>query len=134
LRKFDQTYRDGRIQSTAGAVYSHFPESLPAAAAKWFEYERHAARAGLHRGMMLAGTIAGLVAIAAFLASPAAGFAICLLYLLARGVLDPIRRSASWSWWAGHPAAIVLAPLCASAIDAAKFAGQVAGRLKGKRV
>jgi len=134
LRKFDQAYPDGRMQCTAGAVYSHFPESLPAAASKWFDYEQHAARAGLHRGMMLAASAGGLLTIAAFAAQPAAGLAICLLYLVARGVVDPIRRSASWSWWADHPVALVLAPLCALVIDSAKLAGQIAGRLKAKHV
>ena len=50
-----------------------------------------------------------------------------LIYLIFRGVLDPIRRSARWHWWTGDvPSAILALPIAAS-LDIAKWLGIVTG-------
>lgn len=127
LAGFDQRYHPRVIDSRATVEYFHFPPSLTAAAAKWFGYERHAGRAGLNKSAGIAYLVALIAIIAAFALGPAAVLALGMCYLLVRGIADPMRRSRRWDWWRTYPASILLAPLCAVVIDAAKFAGRIKG-------
>lgn len=134
LARFHQVYPQRVVENAATAVYFHFPPSLAAAARKWFGYERHTARAGLNNRAAIASLVVLVFVLSAFALSPPAGLAFCLLYLLLRGVVDPVRRSRRWNWWRAYPAGFLLAPLCAVVIDAAKFMGRITGTWERARV
>jgi hypothetical protein len=133
LSRFRREYPDGTVESNAKATYSHFPESLPAAAKKWFEYEKHVARVRLSGQVPYLHAAVLIAAVGAIAAHTATALAMFLFYLLARGIADPIRRSARWNWWRDHPASFLLAPPCAIVIDAAKIAGSISGVLERTR-
>lgn len=133
LRGFREAWPGAVTEAKARAVYTHFPGSLSAAARKWFEYERHIVRACIsaNRPYFHAAVLIGIIA--AFASGASAAFALFLVYLLARGIADPIRRSARWNWWREYPASLLLAPPCAVVIDAARIAGGIKGMLERKR-
>ncbi|GAA5163850.1 glycosyltransferase family A protein [Viridibacterium curvum] len=104
--------------------YMFFPPSFAAAIRKWRVYEKYAVLAGvggrsrLLSCLLLAMGVAGVVI-------PAAWF-LGVLYLLGRGVADPLRRSDR-RLWLSSPAAVALALLLAPALDVAKLWGGIQG-------
>jgi glycosyltransferase involved in cell wall biosynthesis len=119
----------GRRQVCGGARvhYRHFPASFAATFRKWRENEKNSVRAGVRsrqHGIYLA---ALPVSLAVAILTPLGFFAALLIYLLLRGVVDPIRRSRNWRWWAVSPLAVIAAPALAVTIDAAKCLGILEG-------
>ena len=51
------------------------------------------------------------------------GACLLLLYILFRGVVDPIRRSKDRPWWGPKPIAALIAVPLATALDLAKWLG-----------
>ena len=105
--------------------YDGFPSSLALAARKYFLYQRHVIKAGLGGRSQIAYALAAGASAGLLLLSPAAFGAAFGLYLLLRGVVDPVRRSRTRRWWGDTPRALLLAPLAALTIDLAKTAGIV---------
>ena len=130
LAGFRGRYPDGAVASSASALYDHFPGTLGEAARKWFAYEQHVARAGIHNGKALAYIVALAVLGSAFTLHTASGLGLCAIYLMLRGFIDPARRSHGFGWWRRFPAALLLAPVCAAVIDSAKLAGRLVGTIE----
>ena len=134
LRKYREAWPGAVTEPKATATYSHFPASLGAAARKWFEYERHVTRARVSGSLPLVHIAVAVVAVTVLAIDASAALTLFLLYLVARGIVDPIRRSARWSWWREQPASAVLALPCAAVIDAAKITGCIAGLVERAHV
>jgi glycosyltransferase involved in cell wall biosynthesis len=101
--------------------YRVFPDSIPAIARKWYMYKSHALKAGIggkYDLLQLAVVIGGLIML--FLSWQLAVWGI-FVYALLRGVVDPVRRSKQRKWWDGQSSSLLLAPVVALTIDAAKL-------------
>jgi len=120
----------------ARVEYSHFPPTLRAAIKKWFVYEVNAVRAGLMRRRHFAFALIALILVGLCFWRPYVSCVLVAVYLVGRGLVDPIRRSRMRPWWAGRPLAPLLALVAAPLLDLAKVAGAGAGwweRLSAKR-
>lgn len=124
----------GRLVCDAALVhYAHYPASLATILGKWFAFEKSSVAAGTGgaaRVVYLGGVLVWLIMA---IYSPATGLTACAAYIVARGVLDPVRRSRNLFWWKKAPGAFWLAPVCALCVDAGKAAGAVAGLFTGRR-
>jgi hypothetical protein len=84
-------------------------------------YKSHALKAGIggkYDLLQLAVVIGGLIML--FLSWQLAVWGI-FVYALLRGVVDPVRRSKQRKWWDGQSSSLLLAPVVALTIDAAKL-------------
>ncbi len=109
------------VCAQARVHYRVFPNTITAIARKWYLYKRHVIKAGIggkYDLLQLAVVSAGLVIL---LLSPSLAIWEMVVYVLLRGISDPLRRSKQRKWWGKQPAAILLAPLVALTIDAAKL-------------
>lgn len=114
--------------------YRHFPPTLARAARKWYAYERSASAAGLGGGPRAA-VLYGLILLAVCLPIlPCLSAAGLVLYALARGVLDPLRRSGWQPWWGPQPLAILAAPPVAAVLDFSSAVGRLDTLLRGRRL
>lgn len=127
VEQYLATYRERRICEKAIVVYSHYPETLGSAFRKWFVYAKNTFKARVRRRQQAAYSLAFALFIAMLLTSPAFGIAAFGVYIVIRGIADPIRRSAEWQWWKGSNASIGLAMILGPGLDAAKLAGFFAG-------
>jgi|CXWL01.1.fsa_nt_gi glycosyltransferase involved in cell wall biosynthesis len=112
--------------------YTHFPASWGQAIRKWKLAEYQSVLAGVRSPQQKLSLIGLPLVYGALLSGTAAGGGVFLLYLLIRGVIDPVRRSKERLWWGRQPCALLLAPGLAAALDLAKLAGIVQG-LASKR-
>lgn len=115
------------VCARARVHYRVFPDSIPAIARKWYLYKCHVLKAGMggqYDVMQLAVVIGGLIML--FLSWQLAVWGV-FIYALLRGIVDPVRRSKQRKWWDGQPSSIVLAPVVALTIDAAKYAATLRG-------
>ena len=107
--------------------YTHYPATLIGILRKWVAFEKSSVAAGVGgkgRQVYVAGALVwGILT----LLVPQAAIAAVAIYILVRGILDPIRRSRSLIWWEAEPVALLLAPVCARCIDAGKLVGALAG-------
>lgn len=129
LRRFGAAYGHRHICRDALVHYTHYPNTLTGIVRKWFAFERSSVAAGVGargRLMVLSAALA-FVVISAL--APAAALAGLLAYLILRGGVDPIRRSRKVGWWRKAPASLLLAPLCALAMDSGRVAGAIRGIL-----
>lgn len=113
----------------AEVVYGRFPGSPAQSTRKWFEYERHVSAAGVGGWRRRLASVAPLLLYPLLVASSMAGLAAWLAYLVLRGVVDPMRRSASRLWWKGEPMAIACAPIAAIELDIARGLGCLTGMM-----
>lgn len=109
--------------------YRHFPNTLSGAIKKWFVYEKSATIAGIWGPGRLALQLAILMTYAAVLWGLPVGFTLLAIYLLARGVVDPIRRSKSRVWWRHWWQPLLAIPV-AAALDLAAIAGRICAVLR----
>lgn len=120
-------YGPREICADAVVYYTHFPSSWLTALRKWELAEYSSVLAGVRTWQQVV-LVIGLVCVYGFLISEqVVGSWMFLSYMGARGVLDPVRRSGDRLWWRGRPAALVLAPLLALALDFAKLYGILRG-------
>lgn len=118
------------VCARARVHYRVFPDSIPAIARKWYLYKNHVIAAGIggkHDLLQLAVVGGGLFAL--FLSPPLMLWGVAI-YALMRGMVDPVRRSRQRKWWDGQPLALLLAPIVALTIDAAKLAASLRGYAK----
>lgn len=123
--------RTPSVCAAAEVVYGRFPDSIGAAAQKWYEYERHVSAAAVGGWARRAAVTAPLCLYVVPGASAGIGAALWLVYLALRGVIDPVRRSARRAWWRGEPLALACAPVAALVMDTARAVGCVAGLFFG---
>jgi hypothetical protein len=129
LRRFGETYGHRHICRDALVHYTHYPNTLTGIVRKWFAFERSSVAAGVGARGRLMVLSAALVFVVTSVLAPATALAGLLAYLILRGGVDPIRRSQKVCWWRKAPAALLLAPLCALAMDSGRVAGAVSGIL-----
>lgn len=132
----DMLARSGAVVETcedAEVIYGRFPESASLSTRKWFEYERHVSAGGIGGWRRRLAAVAPLLLYPMLAISASAGVALWLVYLVARGVVDPIRRSARRTWWQGRPMALACAPLAAIEMDIARGLGCLAGLASNAR-
>jgi len=127
LNAYEKIYGPRKICLDAVVHYRHFPNDLRQAAKKWFTYEKHVVAAKIDRFSTAAHMLTLFTIIASVLISPAIGFSLLSIYAIARGIIDPIRRSPTWPWWGNFPKAIGIALLGGILLDVSKLAGYLAG-------
>jgi hypothetical protein len=120
-------YGERDICADALVHYTHFPSNWWQAIRKWELAEHQSLLAGVRSRQQMFALIGLSVVYGALFSGTVAGSVIFGLYLIVRGVLDPIRRSQERVWWGRRPAALVVALGLAPALDLAKFAGVVHG-------
>ena len=107
----------------AKVYYAGFPASIHAVARKYFLYQRHVIRAGLGGGAQAVYVCATFCWIGSLLICPEASGLAFGLYIVLRGIVDPMRRSKQKKWWGNEPLSILMAPIVALAIDVSKSMG-----------
>jgi hypothetical protein len=115
------------VCSRARVHYCVFPDSITAIARKWYLYKRHVINAGIggkYDLLQLAVVVASLIML--FLSPPLALWGVAV-YVLLRGMVDPVRRSKLRVWWGDQPSALLLAPIVALTIDLAKLTASLIG-------
>ena len=120
-------YGERDICTDAMVQYTHFPSSWWRAVRKWELAEHQSVLAGVRLRQQMLSLIGLIVVYGALFSGTVVGSGIFVLYVIVRGVLDPIRRSQQRVWWGRRPAALVVALGLAPALDLAKFAGIVHG-------
>lgn len=123
VRQYLEHFGQREICESAIVHYRHFPATWAAAIRKWRVNERHSVRAGVRTRQHLVYALGFPVIYGLPFVIPEIGFPLFGLYLLVRGVIDPIRRSQHRYWWHGRPSAALLAIPLAVALDLAKLAG-----------
>lgn len=120
IRELDRIYGARVICKEAKVHYRHFPASVAAVARKWFIYQRNLIKVGMcGLNNWLLPAFLGLTALF-LITMPIFGICLFSVYVLVRGVLDPMRRSHTLFWWGNRPAAAFMAMWLGFLIDGAK--------------
>lgn len=117
LRRYDNVINSRIATNSSVATYKVFPESLSSLAQKYWNYDKSLKIAGL--GGMKAVLLICFFSTTVFslIINLKATLFLLATYFIARGLLDPARRSQSLIWWKGNSISILIAPLCALTID-----------------
>ncbi len=120
-------YGASEVCEAAQVSYSHFPTDWRQAIRKWRVTEFHCVLGRVRMRQQLL-YLFGLPAVY-LMVGLGNGFGVTLfvIYLLLRGIIDPIRRSPDRPWWGSDPRAAFIAPPLAAMLDLAKWAGIVQG-------
>ncbi|MBH49036.1 MAG: hypothetical protein CME71_12785 [Halobacteriovorax sp.] len=110
--------------------YNSFSESISKNVKKWFTYATQVALAGLNKKHRVAYVFFFSFLVFAFVYN-LCFWTLLMIYFIARGVLDPIRRSKNIFWFSPRFGAFLVAPLMALLLDLAKVLGFINGQLKG---
>ena len=123
MSAFHGIYGQRMVCHRAIVHYTHFPVRWKQALLKWYLSESQCVLAGVRTRQHVIYLI-GLPAIYG-MAFMGGGYGACLLllYILFRGVVDPIRRSKDRPWWGPKPIAALIAVPLATALDLAKWLG-----------
>lgn len=125
-----ETRFSSRVRCEQARVhYRHFPASIVDVARKWHQYQKNGIKAGLCKGQSVAFALIIGIGLAALLFNMDIAVWSGGIYILLRGVADPMRRSRLWNWWGNEPMLIFLAPIVALTIDVAKLSGALRGYL-----
>ncbi len=123
VRAYLARYGSRQICAHALVHYRHFPSSWRGAIRKWRINERNSVRAGVRYRQHVVYAFAFPLLYGLLLTLPVLGLPLFGAYLVARGVVDPIRRSKRRRWWGQYPSAIFKAVGLAVMLDLAKFVG-----------
>jgi glycosyltransferase involved in cell wall biosynthesis len=121
----------------AHVQYTYFPTGWGQSIRKWRITEYYCVLAGVRARQQLVYLTILPTLYLSLIVGGWVGEAAFLLYLLLRGVLDPVMRSHDTPWWGRRPLAAAIAPILAVALDLAKLAGILQGilaRMSGVRV
>lgn len=129
LDAYQAVYGPRKVCPQAIVNYRHFPETMGKAFKKWFVYEKHATVAGIGHAPKAFHMAALMVTIIGTLLAPTLGLPVLFAYMVARGIVDPLRRSADRPWWGNTPSAAAIALPCGILLDVAKLAGYIMGHL-----
>ena len=132
-RRFSQLFGPRPTCQRARVHYRHFPESIRSTFSKWRRNERNSVRAGVRTQQHFFYSIGLPVVWLAPIFYPLGGGLLILGYLLLRGIIDPMRRSAACYWWKGQPTAFFIAVGMSALIDIAKWTGIVEGVIERVR-
>ena len=130
IKKFEKIYGVRTICPDALVHYPNFPDSLGTLVHKWRLYEENAVNSCLHKGQQLFFALFFLIITIMILVFPTIGFVILLIYVVVRGLLDPMRRSRSLFWWKERPTSLLIALCLGIVIDISKTIGSITGHLK----
>lgn len=123
VRRFVEHFGGREICPDALVRYTHFPTTWGQAIRKWRITEYHSVIAGARfKQQVLYVTVLPLLYYGLFSGTLLGGAAFAL-YMMLRGVIDPIRRSTDRPWWGRRPVAVFVALGLAAALDLAKFVG-----------
>ncbi|MBP6621111.1 MAG: glycosyltransferase [Alcaligenes sp.] len=116
-------YGAKEVCSAAHVSYTYFPTGWCETLRKWRVSEFNRSLGGVRRGQQMIYLLGlpSIYVIAASGGSVATSFFI--VYLLLRGVFDPVRRSKDFPWWKGRPEALLIAIPLALALDISKWLG-----------
>ncbi|WP_435627890.1 glycosyltransferase family 2 protein [Candidatus Ferrigenium straubiae] len=110
--------------------YRVFPDSIPAIARKWYLYKSHVIKAGIgvkYDLLQLVVVVGWLIMLSISLQIAAWSV---LVYVVLRGMVDPVRRSKQRKWWDGQTSSLLWAPIVALVIDASKLHASLDGYVK----
>ena len=128
MRSFTRLFGAMPVCREARVHYSvHFPRNLAAIFRKWRTNTRSTVRAGVSKLQHVIYFFGLPVLWLTPLFDVRIGLWLVLAYVFARGILDPVRRSARVMWWAGVPVAFFKAIVTAAILDIAKWIGIVEG-------
>jgi hypothetical protein len=121
------------ICSDAIVEYRHFPNSVAQAARKWFVYERSATEAGVGGRLRVAVLLCVMAIFVWVLVAPETGWLGATVYVVSRGIVDPLRRANWCVWWGRQPWMALAALPIAAVLDISAATGRIAGLMQGKR-
>ena len=133
LRRFTRLFGPWPTCQRALVHYRHFPENIRSTFSKWKRNERNSVRAGVRTQQHFFYLIGLPIIWLSPILDPYRGGLLILTYLLLRGVVDPIRRSATHYWWKAQPTAFFIAIGMSALIDIAKWLGLVEGFIERAR-
>jgi len=123
-----ETHFNSRIRCAQARVhYRHFPSTLIKVAGKWHQYQKNGIKAGLCKKQSVVFALVIGIGLASLFLNSSVAIWSGILYIVLRGVVDPIRRSKLRNWWGDAPLLIFLAPIVALTIDVAKLSGALWG-------
>jgi len=108
----------------AKTEYTFFPKTLGEAMKKYFIYEQSATAAGLGGHLKTIFYLSLLVVCGLVVSGSLIGVYIFLIYLILRGVIDPIRRSNIFPWWCKWWQPVLILPV-ALLLDLSAAIGRV---------
>lgn len=115
------------VCDAARACYTHFPTGLAQAFRKWRLAEFNCVKAGVRRAQIPVYLFMVPMLYAMLFAGGWMGAGVFAAYLLLRGVIDPMRRSACARWWGDTPGAFWIPFWLAPSLDLAKLMGIIQG-------
>lgn len=120
MRRVEFAYGPRVICKNALVYYRHFPDNVASVIRKWWISSQHAIRAKIYGAKicLLPGFFG--VLIICLIARPLIGFSLLSTYILARGVIDPMRRSNTLAWWGRSPSSALIAMGLCCVIDLTK--------------
>lgn len=116
-------YGPRKICSDAIVRYTHFPSSVGSAIRKWKLAESQSVLAGVRIWQQIIFALGLLCVYGALVVGRGAWGWVVPAYVLGRGLLGPVFRSADHPWWGTRPVALMIAPPLAVVLDLAKLAG-----------
>lgn len=124
-------YGLGGLCREAVVSYRTFPQTFYKCLLKWFIYASFCSRGNISNKQEVAYYFCfSFISILCYF-NTYSSLIFLAIYLLLRGILDPIRRSCSLKWWYPNLLSFLLAPLFAFSLDLAKCLGFLKGRLLG---
>jgi glycosyltransferase involved in cell wall biosynthesis len=120
MRKVERQYGPKVVCNDALVYYRHFPSNLTKVIRKWWMYQCHIMRIENSSGKRLMLPLFFSLLAVIFFVVPILGFVVLIVYILLRGVFDPIRRSHSFFWWAKDPYSALIALWLGVVIDITK--------------
>ena len=115
------------------ANYRSFPNKLSTGIYKYFEYAKDIPISKIAVLPTVCLTSYFICIIFALYVWPILGFGLLVIYLIARGILDPIRRSANVAWFGKRWYLFFLAIPIAFIVDISKIAGFLMGTMSCNR-
>lgn len=127
MKKFLKVYGKREVCMEARVNYAHFPVGWKQAISKWFITETHCVLAGVRSFQHFVYLLGLPVIFYALCFKGLTGFLIFCVYLIWRGVIDPVRRSADHPWWGRSFKTMLVAVPIALILDVAKWIGIIYG-------
>ena len=120
LRDLDRVYGPRVICDNALVYYCQFPNNVRSVVIKWWVYTQNTANAGMYRSRIWLLPSSFFLLAYLLVLSPVLGFSLLSMYLVGRGIGDPIRRGNSIAWWIRKPMSAVIAVWLCLVIDITK--------------
>lgn len=132
VARYELHYGVRAICPDAQVVYRHFPATWWGAAHKWCVAEYFSVLAGVRLRQQAVFLVLLPLLYVVLLSATAWGALVFSVYLLLRGVVDPMRRSHPRQWWGAHPQAICIAIVMGPCLGRGQNHGDIS-RLVGQK-